>query len=144
MKIKNKPSEVWFFNTYRKKWQWKRIDYDNAFRYQCVDLVRHFAVTNKYPVINYGDAIYIWRTKVWPGYQIVKNTLTNSPPVGALVFWWGGKYWHVAIAGKCNPLWLNVLEQNGWRGSADGLKDDAIRHVSKSYKNVLGWAIPII
>lgn len=58
-----KPSEVGFFNTYRKAMvAIGRIDYDGAYKYQCVDLVRHFAVTNKYPEIVKGDAIKIWNS----------------------------------------------------------------------------------
>lgn len=143
--LQNTPSEVWFFNTYRKAMvAIGRIDYDGAYQYQCVDLVRHFTVTNKYPKMNRWNAIDIWRSGVGIWYKIVKNSRFNYPPVGALVFWWGWKYWHVAIAWRCNPLWLNVLEQNGWRGSSTWTWDDAIRHVSKSYNKILGWAIPII
>lgn len=143
--IRNKPSEIGFFNTYRKAMValW-RIDYDGAHKYQCVDLVRHFTVVNKYPPMIKWDAIDIWNKWVGTWYKIIKNTLTNYPPVGALVFWWGWKYGHTAIAWRCNPLWLNVLEQNWWSGSSTWTWDDAIRHVSKSYKKILGWAIPII
>lgn len=133
------------FNTFKNKWIGWRIDVDNYPQgsiYQCVDLIRNYAEYAKYPRITvHGDAIDLWSYWLGDWYTRVNNSLTNKPPVGAIVFWKQWQYGHVAIAGRSNLLWVEVLEQNGWSGNGDGKWRNAIRIRKDFYHNCLGWMI---
>lgn len=137
---------VGFFNRYRIAKVWTQVDFDRAYKFQCVDLMRDFAMQNNYPKItSFGNAIDLWNKWLGDGYTRVKSIPTNYPPTGAFVFWNKSKsrpYGHVAIAGGSNPLVLNVLEQNGWKGSWSWEGDDAIRMKKYSYLWIAGWFIP--
>ncbi len=131
------------FNTFKRMWVWFRIDFDWAYQYQCVDLMREYAKAWKYPdITTHGNAIQLWNQWLWKWYTRVNNSLGNKPPIGAIVFWKQWKYGHVAIAWRSNLLWMEILEQNWGRGSGDGLWNDSIRVRKDFYKNCLWWFYP--
>lgn len=146
----NVTVNILLFNRYKKEMIGKRVDFDWAYKFQCVDLVRDYAKYVEYPnITTYGDAIDLWSYWLWDWYTRVKNSLSNNPPVWAIVFWKQWDYGHVAIAGRSNLLWMEVLEQNWvwksklwWNKSWDWMGKNAIRLRKDFYHNCLGWFIP--
>lgn len=126
----------------------KRVDYDKAFRYQCVDLEKQYMAD----VLNFKP----WT--IGNAYdQFAKNTLSRlgfykvdyskwlQPPQWAIIFWRFWKYGHVAIVDKANDKTVTVIEQNGLGDnkntkideSWDWLGSNSIRERTCSYSNVV-------
>lgn len=139
---------------YKDKWLWDKIDYDDWFGYQCVDLARHFADKVHWKKIGYfwGSAINwwnSWRPFAWFPYIRVRYVKWMYPPRWAIIFFdktTANPYWHVAIAGESTSDVLFIMEQNGgkWSGSWEWV--DAIRIARRKYVwdkigNVLGWYV---
>lgn len=136
---------------------WGRVDFDNSFWYQCVDLVRDYVKK----VYNHTLGRSGWSAKSWywipssfPNWKKVKNDPTQKdlvPKIGDIVFFDWGDYWHVGVCTETygNANLLQVLEQNGGNGNGDGLKTNAIRLKTYKYTSngkmvgkVLGWYTP--
>lgn len=131
------------FNKYKNENAWKRFDYDGAYWYQCVDLIRHYAKVNNYPPItSHGHAIDLWNQWLGDWYTRVVNSTFAYPPVGSIILFNTWKYGHIAIAGRGNMAWVEILEQNWGKGSATWLWTDAVRVSKNYYKNCVGWFIP--
>lgn len=126
------------YPAYKKKMLWKRVDYDSAYWFQCVDLFKDFARqvlgiaywrtgnakeirTNKYKVFGKG-----WKQIKW----------TKDLKEGDIIVRWVGTYWHIAIVDTNTDY---VLEQN-WSGknSGNGLGPNAIR-LQKYSKAFWSW-----
>lgn len=131
------------FNTYKNVRIGSCVDYDGAYWYQCVDLMRHYAQYAEYPPItNRWNAIQLWDKWLWSWYTKVINWINNKPPVWAIVFWKQWEFGHVAIAWRSNYFWMEVLEQNWWSGNWDGRWNNAIRIRKDYFHNCLWWFIP--
>lgn len=138
-----------------QEWLGKRYQETDEYRYQCVAWAKKF-VLEYYGVAlgRFGDsAINGWINKNYRTFSAEKFSQIpyqkgDIPPAGAIIFW--GKtatnsYGHVAIVWKGSTAEkFVIIEQNGGRGSADGLGTDAIREVTISPNdrgNCLGWYI---
>lgn len=133
------------FNKYKKKMQGKRVDWDKQYQYQCVDLIRDYAHTNNYPKItNYGNAIDLWNKWLGDGYKRIYNSPLATPSVWDIILFNIGAHWHIAIAGRGNPMWIEILEQNAGNGNGNWLGDNAIRVKKSFYKNCVGWFTHIL
>ena len=115
------------YKQFKEKWLGKRIDYDKAYWYQCVDLIKQYA----------DECLWMW--KIWaignakniPDSSVFRKFFRLS--VKSLIQWdiiirtrWN--YWHIAIVDHI--LWnkVYVLEQNwSWKNSWSWLWDNAIR-----------------
>lgn len=111
---------------YKKKMLWKRVDFDSAYGYQCVDLIKDYMCSV------FGIKVY----KSWNANEIRTNKYRifdkrRKKVVGTsnLIQWdiivsLKGKYWHIAIVDDK----YNVLEQNGsWKNSGSWIWANAIR-----------------
>lgn len=117
------------YTDFRNERLGKRIDYDGAYAYQCVDLAKL-----------YLDKV-AWLGKIWPlgdardiqnnhlfakGWEIIKGT--NDLMQGDIIIRTRGKYGHIAIVDHITGGKVYVLEQN-WSGknSGNGIWPNAIR-----------------
>lgn len=132
------------FNKYKDSMSWKRVDWDKQYLFQCVDLIRDYTNKNNYPKITtYWNAIDLWNKWLWDWYIREKNTIFWAPSVWDIILFNTWKYWHIAIAWRWNPMWVEILEQNAWDWNGNGLWDNAIRVSRNYYKNVVWWFSPI-
>lgn len=153
------------YQEYKSLWLGKRINFDAAFWYQCVDLARHYAVHVFWlPSKPFGGTAYKWwlnRAKVFPGKRFIE-WFDATVPVGSIVIfkpnvpvktkkpwifnilWKQSRFtdaWHVAIVDYIdNDGVIRVLEQNG-KGWATWLWDDAIRVMWYKGKESVAWFI---
>lgn len=107
----------------------KRIDYDKAYWYQCVDLIKQYA----------DECLWMW--KIWvtgnakdvPNWKFGKKFVTIETALEDVMQWdiivrteW--KLWHIAIVDHIIWRTVRVLEQNGsWKNSWNWLWQNAIR-----------------
>lgn len=137
------------FEEFVAKYNGKYIDYDNAYGFQCVDLMRQYVkeVEGLLPytaIPTRGDAKDIFNNfKDNQFYTKIKNGLTNIPKKGDIVFWgypygfymngiipkWAG---HVAIVSQGWLMGLISFDQNFGNPSF-------CRYVNHNYKGCLGW-----
>lgn len=138
-----------------KKWLGKRHQETDEYRYQCVAWVKKFSQEYYGVSLGYfgGSAILGWinrneNTFSKKYFTQVPYQKGSIPPAGAIIFW--GKtsynaYGHTAVVSEGSTAEkFVIIEQNGGRGSADGLGDDAIREVTISPNdrgNCLGWFV---
>ncbi len=132
------------FNNYARIMKWNRVDFDWAYNYQCVDLIRDYAKKNNYPPITTRwNAIDLWKKWLGNWYKRVYNSMVWVPPVGSIILYWTWIYWHIAITWRANLLWVDILEQNGETWNWMWLGGDAIRITRNFYRDCLWWFIPI-
>lgn len=116
------------YKEFKDKWLWKRIDYDKAYWYQCVDLIKQYA----------DECLWMW--KIWaiwnakdvPNWSFWKK-FTKIVWMNDIMQWdiivkTNSKYWHIAIVDRVVWDKIYVLEQNGsWKSSGSGTWANAIR-----------------
>jgi len=126
------------------KYNGRFIDFDGAYGFQCVDLMRQWQVeglgvpASSIPPSLYAKDIF----KNFPDggnkyFTKIKNGPNNMPQKGDIVFWtwypfkigWAG---HVAIASVSWLLGLNTFDQNFPLGSF-------CKFTLHDYKGCLGW-----
>ena len=115
------------YKAFKEKRIGKRIDYDWAYWFQCVDLVKQYA----------DEVLWLWRIwAIWNANNVQNSSTFKSFSklwVKELIQWdiiirakW--KYWHIAIVDHVLNWRVYVLEQNGsWKNSWNGIWDNAIR-----------------
>ena len=130
-------------NEIMKQWVGKRVDFDWAYWYQCVDWVKKYCQLRDRKITTYGNAIDLWNKWLGAKWVRIVSSPGNFPSEGDIVIWnknWGGGYWHIAVANRfCNPLVLRTTDQNAGSGNGDGLKKNAISPFFRSYSGVIGW-----
>lgn len=140
------------------KWLGKRVDYDKASWYQCVDWVKQYCLESyNIKLWSFGGSAFTgWENKsnTFPPntWKRILNTSTAVPLNGAVVFFAPTKknpYGHVAIVAQgSTQQHLNIVEQNGGNGNWDGLGDNAIRERTVRYTayawlgKCLWWFLP--
>lgn len=106
----------------------KRVDYDWAYWYQCVDLIKQYM----------DECLWMWRIgSIGNANGVINNKFFSN---WEKIYWikdlmqWDiiiatkGKYWHIAIVDHVADGKIYVLEQNGsWKNSGTWLGDNAIR-----------------
>lgn len=131
------------FSNFEKKYKGKRIDYDKAYAYQCVDLIKQWL--HDYYKLSpgaWGNAIDYW-TRTNPAILKKFNKIKHSYKEGDIVVFKGGKFGHISIAsGWTDPIRIEVLDQNGGKGSSTGLGRDAIQRHKHPRYNVVGVLRP--
>ena len=116
------------YKEFKDKWLWKRIDYDRAYWYQCVDLIKQYA----------DECLWMW--KIWaiwnakdvPNWgfwkKFTKIVWMNDIMQWDIIVKTNSKYWHIAVVDRVVWDKIYVLEQNGsWKNSGSGAWDNAIR-----------------
>lgn len=131
------------FNKYRKLREWGKIDFDNYYWAQCVDLIRDWVGYAKLPPItNFGNANGLATIGLGSGWRLVRNSPLAKPKVWDIIFWNYQPYGHVAIVWRSSLTWVEVLEQNAWSGNWDWKWANAITLRRKNYKNIIWWYTP--
>lgn len=123
-----------------EKYNNKGIDFDSAFKTQCVDLYRQYIkevlmFPQSSPVANAKD---IWNTYLPDYFKRVENTPHGIPEVGDIIIWNTkiGKSGHVAIFLEGDAKKFISFDQNFPVGTL-------CHKQSHTYKGVLGWLKPI-
>lgn len=125
----------------------KRVDYDKAYWYQCVDFARWYCKEAWYPIGTFSGSAWMGWVKGSPfdgSWRRIKNDrIEIFPEPGDIVFWGPTKwnpYGHVAVAGEgSTPIVLNIIEQNAGSGNGDGVGKNAIKTRSTNYIGCVGW-----
>ena len=116
------------YKEFVEKWLGKRIDYDWAYGYQCVDLIKQYL----------DECLWWW--KIWAignANQVPKNLLKKwfweldpkkTMIQGDIIVHTQGIYWHIAIVDHILWDFVYVLEQNwSWKDSWSWEWQNAIR-----------------
>lgn len=125
------------FDSFINKWDWKPIDFDGQYGYQCMDLMHQY-LKECYglsgDVLRAPTALQAWLNGD-RHFTRVKNTWWNIPQKGDLMFWSGkinGGAGHVAVFKEGNVWSFNSFDQNWPAGTYCHLQ----KHI---YKGVVGW-----
>lgn len=135
------------FDDYKKKWVGKRIDYDGAYGFQCVDQARHFTEqVHGVKIKAFGGSArngrQTWEPFLWLPYVRVRYDWMEIPPRWAIIFFKPTKqnpYGHVAVTWKCSNKELWVIEQNAKQWDWDWQWGDEITIRSYPYKWAVVW-----
>ena len=112
------------YNEFKDKRLGKCIDYDNCYKYQCVDLIKLYLDK----CLGYGKIGSLWNAKDIPnnrffdGWAKLKLTMLNAKQ-GDIVVANSGTLGHVAIVDRVVDGKLYVLEQNGTGKNSGSWKD---------------------
>lgn len=114
--------------TFTKRWLGKRTDQDGVFGYQCVDLIKTYAVEELGMTPGpWGNAIDYWTNVNHPLTAKYTRVASQSPEGGDIVILnptSTNPYGHIGIAADS----MTMLEQNGHTGDGDGQGGDEIRY----------------
>lgn len=116
------------YTNFRNKRVGKRVDYDGAFGFQCVDLAKQYIGE----ALGFGKVWALWNAKAMPNNPFFANWEkikgTKNLMQGDIIIRSQGKYGHVAIVDHIRDGKVYVLEQNGsGKNSGSGLGENAIR-----------------
>ena len=100
------------YTDFRNEWLGKRIDYDRAYAYQCVDLAKLYLdkVLGLGKIESLGDAKNVANNRLFAGREIIKGTTDLMQ--GDIIIRTKGKYGHIAIVDHIAGGKVYVLEQN--------------------------------
>lgn len=133
------------------KWTGKPVDFDGAYGYQCVDLMRRYAtdilgLNSELPT---GNAYDIFAKTTSSKFLKIYNTPTGIPAKGDIIFWnkasANGNAGHVAIFISGNTSSFTSFDQNLCSNSGSGVGTCAPRLVTHDYVSsggVVGWLHP--
>lgn len=114
--------------TFTSRWLGRRTDQDGVFGYQCVDLIKTYAVEELGMTPGpWGNAIDYWTNVNHPLNAKYNRVASQSPEGGDIVILnptSTNPYGHIGIAVDS----MTMLEQNGYSGDGDGMGGDEIRH----------------
>lgn len=104
------------------KYNYKPIDYDGSFGFQCMDLYHKYVseVFPGYPNPAASGAAWLIGNMPATHYTWYANTITAVPQLGDILLWGtkaGGGYGHVAIYSSGNVLAFTSFDQNWPVGS---------------------------
>jgi hypothetical protein len=109
-------------NAFFLKYNYKPLDYDNSYGYQCMDLY-HYYVTEVLPGFPHPPqpgAAWLWNNYDSQYYERIENTITAVPKLGDILIWGtkaGGGFGHVAIYKEGNVFSFTSFDQNWPAGS---------------------------
>lgn len=110
-----------------QKWLGRRIDQDGAFGFQCVDLIKQYALeVFGFKPGAWGNAIDYWTNTNHPLLTKFSRISSQSPQKGDIVILnptSTNRFGHIAIAVDASTM----LEQNGATGDGDGAGRDEVR-----------------
>ena len=132
------------YNEFKTKWLGKGIDYDMAYKNQCMDCYRMYVkevlnVPQSPPV---AGAKNVWDTYLPEYFDRIPNTPDGVPEQGCIAIWGHATYGHIGIADSADKQYLTCFEQNWTEGGTakDGQGVTELRR--HTYVNVLGWLKP--
>mgnify|MGYP001945161293 CR=1 FL=1 len=124
------------------KWEWKVIDYDGYYGYQCTDLVRQYCLEMFWETYKpHGNAWTLFNQdwgKDYIKYEYNSEFIPNEWDI--VIFDWPTKYGHIAVVTEADLMSLFIIDQNTWSWNWDWKWDNKIRVHSHSYAGVI-WYI---
>lgn len=128
--------------TFEQKWLGKRTDVDGAYGFQCVDLIKQYALDELGMTPGpWGNAIDYWTNTSHPILSKFNRVASQSPQRGDIVILKPtayNPYGHIGIAVDSNRM----LEQNGATGDGDGAGGDEIRYRTIPKDRIAGLLRP--
>lgn len=126
---------------FKNKWLGKGIDFDGAFKNQCMDVYRMYVKevlgVPQSPAV--AGAKQVWDTYLKEYFERVANTPDGVPEQGDIVIWSVGKFGHIGICDSADKQYLTTLEQN-WEQAGTPQDGRGVTELRKhTYANVLGW-----
>lgn len=107
----------------------KKVDYDKAFWYQCVDLIKQYAdeCLGMWKIGAIGNAKNVPKGTFWKKFWQIYTSFEDVMQWDIIVRT-RGEYWHIAIVDHIIGNKVYVLEQNwSWKNSWNGIGQNAIR-----------------
>ena len=122
------------YENFKKKWIGKSIDFDNAYGFQCVDLIRQYCKELGYPQFPIvKGAKDLWTVCDTTQYNKIGSPQPETPQKGDIIVWNMKPYGHAAVfdkeIGKDN---FQSIDQN-WGGKP------FVQLVAHRWKDVLGF-----
>lgn len=114
------------YKEFRDKREWKRVDYDWRYWFQCVDLIKQYM----------EECLWMWKIgAIWNAKQVPEKTKDrfvvmwmNNLRQWDIIVRTKGTYWHIAIIDHIYKNKVYVLEQNWtWKNSWSWNKWNEIR-----------------
>lgn len=140
-------------NEFLNKYNYRYLDYDGHFGYQCVDLIRGYVKqvygVNPYVAIpttgNAKDIFNKFTTNKY--FQKIKNTPNGIPQKGDIIFWgtfptlygWAG---HVGIYIEGDLYNIISFDQNYPTGQPCKYVRHGVNKWLHGYRGCLGWLRP--
>lgn len=114
---------------FKQRWNGRRIDYDNVYAYQCVDLILIY-LKEEYALATgvWGNAIDYWNRPspaLLGKFSPIQGTQAQQGDILVLYGTANNPYGHIGIVDRQDATGIWILEQN-MTGSADGLGRSAI------------------
>lgn len=138
------------YEQFKAAWSGRRVDYDNVYSFQCVDLILQY-IKDCYGINSgvWGNAIDYWTRTSGPLLAHFDKLATTDCVKGDIVVLWGNNgnpYGHIGICDSQTASTVKLLEQNAL-GGGDGLGRNAIgiyRDIPKSrIAGVLRPKVPV-
>ena len=117
------------YNEFKNEWLGKCIDYDNCYKYQCIDLIKLYLdkCLGYWKIGSLGNAKNIPNNDFFNWWAKIPLTISNARQWDIVVAN-KGDYWHVAIVDRVVNGKIQVLEQNGTgKNSGSGKDGNEIR-----------------
>lgn len=96
------------YQSLKKKLTGKRVDYDEVYKYQCVDLIKKYAAD--YFGVKpgaWGDAIDYATSPAASFLKVFERT--NNPIQGDIVVFSGGRYGHIGLVDGVSSTAINTV-----------------------------------
>ncbi len=127
-------------DTFIKKYNGKKIDFDGHYQNQCMDLYRFYVseVLELPQSPGVSSAYQVFDTASTKDYDKIRNTPSGVPKKGDIIIWqkgYGG-YGHIAIVVDANVNGILSFDQNHTG------RLDPCQLVNHNYNLVLGWLHP--
>ena len=138
---------------FKNNWSGRRIDYDNVYAYQCVDLILQY-LKECYGLSRgvSGNAIDYWfkpsGALLGQFNRVDKANVPLQGFIAVLNGVAGSPYGHIGLVYAADAGKITILEQNGSTGNGSGSGGDAIRLRAVPKSRVAGYlrqkaAVPI-
>jgi len=141
------PQERGRLKAFIEKYMGRNIDFDGAFGYTCVDLVRQYIkealqVPQPEPTGMAGASAFYFQHEARPvqarHFDLATYNPRMVPPDGAIVVFNGtqaNRFGHIGICINADERGINLFEQDGFRQSPAAMR-------RWDYARVLGWLVP--
>ena len=131
------------YQDFKKKFLGRGIDFDKAYKNQCVDVYRQYCHELGFPQSPpVRGAVNIWDTFLPKHFDKIPNTPKGIPDQGDVIIWGTAvsSYGHCAIFDHGDVNNFVSLDQNWPFDNGEGV----LHEQKHDYKGVLGWLSPKI
>ena len=134
--------------TFINRWLGHPVDFDRSYGFQCVDLMRRYAVDvlDLNSSLPRGNAYDIFANTNSANFTKVVNSPSAVPKRGDIIFWnklpSNGNAGHVAIFLEGDANQFTSFDQNYCSSSGSGKGECAPRKAPHNYAGVVGWLSP--